>query len=353
MKIHIVTIGDEILIGQILNSNAAFIGDLLNNNSYQVTSSSVIGDDEHSIISEISSAIKENDVVLCTGGLGPTHDDVTLSAICKVFDTELVENSDVLEDIKDIFQKRDKELTKLNRQQALVPKISIPIRNKNGTAPGVWIEKDGKIFAAMPGVPAEMKSMMQNFVLPKLLEKFPPKYVTKNKILLTTGIPESYLYDKIKTLEGVVEKGNMAFLPNQFGVKIRITASDEDEKKVDERIFEVEQQLRAKIGRYIYGINDQTLEDVVGKLLKDRALTVAVAESCTGGLISSRITNISGSSQYFERSLITYSNGAKVELLGIDEDLLTKYGAVSMETARLMAEGIKAVSGTDIGLAAT
>jgi len=353
MKIHIITIGDEILIGQIVNSNAAFIGELLSNESYKVTSSSVIGDDENSIIDKLNSAIPQNDIVLCTGGLGPTHDDVTLSAVCKAYETELVENNDVLEDIKTLFQKRNRKLTEVNKHQALVPQIAIPIRNQNGTAPGIWIEKEGKLFAAMPGVPLEMKSMMQNFVLPKILELFPPKNVTKNKTLLTTGIPESYLYDEIKTLEGVVEKGNMAFLPSQFGVKMRITVSNEEEAKVDERIFEVEQQIRTKVGRYIYGKDNQTLEEVVGKLLKDRGLTIAIAESCTGGLISSRITNVSGSSKYFERSMITYSNGAKVELLGIDEDLLIKYGAVSIETARLMAEGIKAVSGTDIGIAAT
>jgi len=353
MKIHIITIGDEILIGQILNSNASFIGELLNNNSYKVTSSSVVSDNEDVIITEIRSALKGNDVVLCTGGLGPTHDDVTLSSIVKVFDTELVENEDVLNDIKEIFNKRNRELTETNKKQALVPKNSITIRNQNGTAPGVFIEEKNKMFFVMPGVPLEMKAMMHEFVLPKIKEKYPAKYVTKNRTLLTTGIPESFLYDEIKTIDGIIDQGSLAFLPSQFGVRMRITAIDASEEKANERIFEVEQQIRAKVGRYIYGKDDQRLEEVVGKLLRDRGLIVAVAESCTGGLISSRITNVSGSSEYFQRSLVTYSNGAKVELLGINEDLLIKYGAVSMEVARLMAEGIKAVSGNDIGLAVT
>lgn len=353
MKIHVITIGDEILIGETINSNVTFIGQLLRENSYTLSSSSVVSDNEDIIIAEIKRAIAKNDLIICTGGLGPTHDDKTLDAIVKVFKTELVENEDVLNDIKTLFAKRNKELTKTNKLQALIPKIGIPIRNKNGTAPGVFIEKDKKIVIALPGVPLEMKSMMQDFVLPIILKKYPPEFITRQSTLLTTGIPESFLYDEIKTIEGIIDEGNLAFLPSQFGVKIRITAFEENEEKAVEKIFGVEQQIRSKIGRYIYGKDSQTLEGVIGKLLEERDLTISVAESCTGGLISSRITNISGSSKYFERSIISYSNGAKVELLGIDEDLLNKYGAVSMEVARLMAEGIKAVSGTDIGLAAT
>jgi len=353
MKIHAITIGDEILIGQTINSNALFIGQLLHENSYMLSSSAVIGDNEDDIISEIKTAINKNDVIICTGGLGPTHDDKTLSAIVKVFNTELIENIEILNDIKVIFERRNLTLTDTNRKQALVPKIGTPIRNLNGTAPGIIIEENNKIFIALPGVPLEMKSMMTDIIMPLLKEKYPSQLVTKHSTLLTTGIPESFLYDQIKTIDGMIENGNLAFLPSQFGVKIRITAIKEDEDKAKERIFEVEQQIRAKIGRYIYGKDDQLLEEVIGKLLEERDLKIAVAESCTGGLISSRITNISGSSNYFERAMITYSNGAKVELLGIDEDLLNKYGAVSMEVARLMAEGIKAVSGTDIGLAVT
>ncbi|MCP5062638.1 MAG: competence/damage-inducible protein A [Ignavibacteriae bacterium] len=353
MNIHIITIGDEILIGQIVNSNAAYIGELLSQNSYHVNSTSVIGDKEEVILNEFERTFSNNDVVICTGGLGPTHDDVTLKCIAKHFDTELIENEEVLKNIEEIFQKRNREITDTNTKQALVPKIGIPIMNTKGTAPGVWIEKDGKIFISLPGVPMEMKAMMQDTVLPNILEIFPPKSITKQKTLLTTGIPESFLYDDIKDIEGVVTEGRLAFLPSIQGVRIRITAVEEDEIKADERIFEVEQQIRSKIGRYIFGKDEESLEEVVGKLLKDRSLTIAIAESCTGGLISSRITNVTGSSEYFQRGLITYSNGAKVELLGIDEDLLQKHGAVSIEVAQQMAEGVRAVSGTDIGLAVT
>ncbi len=353
MKTHIITIGDEILIGQITNTNASFIGQLFVSNSLSVNSTSVISDDEDAILNEFERTFSQNDVVITTGGLGPTHDDVTLKCIVKFFDTELIENEEVLNKIKNILEKRNKELTDTNKKQALVPKISKPIENTKGTAPGVWIEKDGKVFIALPGVPREMKAMMEDTVVPKLLEKFPPEFVTKQLTLLTTGVPESFLYDDIKSIDGIIEKGKLAFLPSVFGVRIRITATEENEAKAEEKIFEVEQKIRAKIGRYIYGKNEQTLEEVIGKLLKDRGLSIAVAESCTGGLISSRITNVSGSSAYFQRGLITYSNGAKVELLGIDEDSLEQHGAVSLEVARQMAEGVKAVSGTDIGLAVT
>ncbi len=353
MKIHVITIGDEILIGQTLNTNATYIGELLNLNNYNVTSSSVVGDNKAQIVDEIKRCLQNNDIILCTGGLGPTHDDVTLKAVASAFDTELVESKEVLEDIQKFFEIRNRKLTDINIKQAVVPKISTPIRNENGTAPGIWIEKDKKIFAAMPGVPIEMKAMMNDFIIPKIKEYAPSELVKKQTTLLTTGIPESFLYEEIKGIDDVIERGNLAFLPSQFGVKVRITAVDEEESVADEIIFEIEQQIRAKLGRYIYGKDNQTLEEVVGKLLNDRGLTIAVAESCTGGLISSRITNVSGSSKYFERSMITYSNGAKVELLGIDEDLIMKYGSVSLEVARLMAEGIKGVSGTDIGLAAT
>ena len=194
MKIHVITIGDEILIGQTLNSNASFIGSFLDSNSYIVTSCSTVGDNKEQILNEIQSSISQNDIVICTGGLGPTHDDVTLDAIVEVFETELVENSEVLKDIQDLFNKRKRELTQTNREQALVPKICEPIRNFNGTAPGIYIERKGKIFIALPGVPIEMQSMMEDFVIDKINEKFPPKYFTKNKVLLTTENSNIFLF---------------------------------------------------------------------------------------------------------------------------------------------------------------
>ncbi len=354
MKAQIITIGDEILIGKTLNTNASFIGDKLTGIDFEISKISVVGDDEKSILREFEDAFANNDVVVVTGGLGPTHDDITKKCVTTFFKTELEMNHDILAEVLEFTKKRGVKETEKVRGQAMVPKIAEPIKNTKGTAPGMWIEKDGKVFIVMPGVPYEMSEMFEKYVIPKLKEKFKSSLVTKKTThLLTTGIPEVVLYEKLGPLEDLLGDGKLAFLPSQYGVKMRLTVQGENEEVAHNKLLEIEQRIRAKVGRYIYGKDDDTLEGVVGRLLKDRGLTLAVAESCTGGLISHRITNISGSSSYFERALITYSNGAKVELLNIDEDLIEQYGAVSMEVARLMADGVRKVSGTDIGLAAT
>ena len=354
MKAEIITIGDEILSGQTMNTNAAFIGDILTRNYIDVTTATVVADKEEKIIEAFRNACGKNDIVLVTGGLGPTHDDLTLDCIVKYFNTELIKSEEVLRDIKNVFEKRNREVTSSNEEQAMVPKVSDVIRNHNGTAPGTWIEKDDKIFISMPGVPFEMEEMMRGYVIPRLTDE--KLEYTNNKVtksLLTTGIPESYIFERLGNMDELLKGSTMAFLPSQYGVRLRITVDGDSSEGVQEKLSHIEQQIRAKVGQYIYGTENDTLEAVVGKLLSERDLRIAVAESCTGGLISSRITNISGSSEYFERGIITYSNAAKVENLKIDEDMIDQYGAVSMEVARLMAEGVKAVSGTDIGLAVT
>ncbi len=354
MKTYIITIGDEILIGKTLNTNAAYIGERLTANDFQIYKTSVVPDEEEEIIKEFEKAFEESDIIITTGGLGPTHDDVTRASVVKFFNTELVLDKNVLNDIHKLFKQRNLKPTPVNEDQAMIPKIAVPIRNEKGTAPGMWIEKDNKIFVSLPGVPHEMSAMIDDFVVPRLIEKFGNPSETKiTTHLLTTGIPESFLYEKLGNLNELLDGAKLAFLPSQFGVKLRLTVTAESQEAASNKLSEIEQKIRALAGRYIYGKDDDTLEKVIGKLLKDRGLTISVAESCTGGLICSRITNVSGSSEYFERGLITYSNGAKVELLNIDEDLLIEHGAVSIEVARLMADGVRKVSGTDIGLAVT
>ncbi len=354
MKAQIITIGDEILIGKTLNTNASFIGEKLAEIDFEISKISVVGDDEKSVLREFEDAFANNDVVIVTGGLGPTHDDITKKCVTDFFQTELELNQDILADVLEFAKKRGVKETEKVRGQAMIPKIAEPIKNTKGTAPGMWIEKDNKIFIVMPGVPYEMSEMFEKYIIPKLKEKFSEHLKTKKTThLLTTGIPEVVLYEKLGSLQDLLGDGKLAFLPSQYGVKLRLTVEGENEEEAHNKLLEIEQRIRAIAGRYIYGKDDDTLEGVVGRLLKDRGLTLAVAESCTGGLISHRITNVSGSSSYFERALITYSNGAKVELLNIDEDLIEQYGAVSMEVARLMADGVRKVSGTDIGLAAT
>jgi nicotinamide-nucleotide amidase len=353
MNAHIITIGDEILIGQVLNTNAAYIGEKLTQHQITINGSSIVGDIDKKIIAEFKRVFNDNDVVLVTGGLGPTHDDITLNCIAEFFKTQLVMDENVLSDVKNFAEKRGRKLTKTNENQALVPKIAIPIINSKGTAPGVWIEKNGKIFVAMPGVPYEMKEMMTSFVLPRLDKMIDTSKVIVIKNLLATGIPESNLFDKLENIDELLQGAKMAFLPNQFGVRLRITAEGPTQNYAQNKIDEIDQKIRSKVGEFIYGAENDTLESVVASLLIERSLKISVAESCTGGLISHRLTNISGSSLYFERGITAYSNAAKVEVLKVDEDTIQKFGAVSIEVAEQMAQGVKSISGTDIGLAVT
>jgi len=354
MKAYLISIGDELLIGQTINTNVAFIGNLISENNIEVIKSTVIGDDVKLILDELELASLKADLIICTGGLGPTHDDVTRNAFVKYFKTELVHNDEVLEDIKNMLKRRGRELKKTHEDQAMVPKISQVIRNENGTAPGYWIEKDYKIFIVMPGVPYEMKTMMSNQIIPKLIEIIgEPKEFIKKITLQTTGLPESVVAERLGDIEELLNGAQLAFLPNQFGVRLRVTVKSKVEEDANNHLLEIEQKIRSKVGRFIYGRGDENLEDVVGRLLKERELRISVAESCTGGGLSDRITNINGSSKYFERGVVTYSNAAKVELLKVDEDVMVEKGAVSAEVAMQMAEGIKSISGADIGVSLT
>jgi nicotinamide-nucleotide amidase len=354
MNAHILTIGDEILIGQTLNTNAAYIGSRLIELNIDISKTSVVGDNEKQILSEFKECFNNNDLVIVTGGLGPTHDDITLKCIAKFFNTELVLNEDVLNDVKKIFSRRGRKVTKINEDQALVPKIATVIRNKLGTAPGVWIEKDNKIFVVMPGVPFEMKEMMSSYVMPNLKEKIgKPEFVTMRLVLQTTGIPESYLFERLGNIDELLNGSGMAFLPSQYGVKLRITAKDKSAETAINKLTEIEQKIRNKVGRFVFAKGEETLEEVVGRLLKERELSIALAESCTGGNIANLLTNISGSSAYFERGVVSYSNGSKVEMLQVNEDIMQEFGAVSPEVAKQMSKGIRSISGTDLGLSVT
>jgi nicotinamide-nucleotide amidase len=354
MNAYLISIGDELLIGQTINTNVAFIGKLVSDINIKVVKSSVIGDKLESIINELDYAVGLADLVILTGGLGPTHDDVTRSAIVTYFKTELEINDSVLEDIKTFVAKRGRNLTKIHEEQALVPKVAEVIRNEYGTAPGNWIEWNKKIFIVMPGVPYEMKAMMENHVIPKLKEKIgEPTEFIKKLTLQTTGLPESLLAARLGNLNELLNGAEFAFLPNEYGVRLRATVKSSSEEEAKNQLTEIEQKIRSKIGRFIYGRDDETLEEVVGRLLKERELRIAAAESCTGGGLSDRITNINGSSNYFERGVVTYSNAAKVELLKVNEDVIKEKGAVSQEVAMQMAEGIKSISGADIGISLT
>jgi nicotinamide-nucleotide amidase len=354
MKIQIISIGDEILIGDTINTNASFIAAELTRNQFDLTKISVVGDNEPEILNEFKETLAKNDVVITTGGLGPTHDDITKKCIAKFFNCKLVMNEEVLNDLKIFFEKRNRQITKVNEAQALVPDVAKIIKNKNGTAPGLWIDKDNKILVSLPGIPHEMKALITEEVIPKLISVRGAAPKIKKVInFLTTGLPESYLYEKLGNLDELLSGAKLAFLPNQFGVKMRVTVEEDTEESSANKLSEIEQKVRLLVGRYIYGVENITMEEVIARLLKERGLTVSIAESCTGGLICDRITNIDGSSKYFERGVVAYSNAAKVEILKVSEDIIAEHGAVSEIVAKEMAQGIRAISVTDIGLSTT
>lgn len=349
----VITIGDELLIGQVTNTNAAFIGQKLSEVGIEVTRMVVVGDEYDEIMNVFREYHGTVDAVLVTGGLGPTHDDITKKVVADFFNAKLVMDNAVLENVRDRLSKRNIPLRKVNEEQALVPEGCEVLMNYWGTAPGMLFENGEKIFVVMPGVPHEMQNLMTEYVIPRLKTKAVGQ-VIKHRVLRTTGIAESSLYELIGNVEEILgDKSKLAFLPSQLGVRLRITVKAPTSQEADSVIAEVEKKIRDKAGKFIYSDGDTELEETVGNLLKGKNLSISVAESCTGGYISHRITNVSGSSIYFDRGLVTYSNESKIELLHVDPGLIQKFGAVSEEVAHAMAEGIRAVSGTDIGVSVT
>ncbi|MBS1516191.1 MAG: competence/damage-inducible protein A [Bacteroidetes bacterium] len=355
MNSKILTVGDEILIGQIVNTNAAYLGDVLFAIGMPVEKSVTIGDDEKMILDEFKDSLENYDLTIITGGLGPTHDDITKPALVKFFNDELILNEKILEYVTKLFASRNIIMPKVNEGQAMVPSKSKVIWNANGTAPGIWLEQENKVFVALPGVPYEMKAMMEESVVPMLKEKFLSNldYVLKQKTLLTTGVGESVLNEMIGDVLSIIKNDKLAFLPSIEGVRLRINVKSDTEENADKRVSEIENQIREKIGEYIFGTGNDILEEITGKLLTQKKLTLAAAESCTGGLLSSRITDVSGSSAYFLGGIVSYANEAKIEFLDIKEDTLKNYGAVSEQTAIEMAENVRKNFNSDIGISTT
>jgi nicotinamide-nucleotide amidase len=351
----VISIGDEILIGQIVNTNASYINDKLFSIGVQVKKVVTIGDNREDLVYELDDSMKHYDITLITGGLGPTHDDITKAILVDYFKDELILDEEVLVKVRSIFESRNAVMPERNIGQAMKPSRSKVIWNDNGTAPGIYMEEDGKVFIAMPGVPFEMKAMMENSVLSLLKAKFfqNPEYVLRNKTLLTTGIGESFLFEKIGDLDELLQGQKMAFLPSPYGVRLRIDVKAQTDIEADAEITRIEKGLYEKVSEYIYGANDDLLEKTVGDLLRAKGLTLATAESCTGGFISQRITDISGSSEYFKGGVISYSNESKENIILVGRKTLLQYGAVSSETAVEMALGVRKVLNADVGVSAT
>lgn len=353
MRAEIVSIGTELLLGQIVDTNAAYIAEKLADLGidlyYQVT----VGDNQERLHQILKRSLERSDIVITTGGLGPTDDDLTREAVAEVMGVDLIKDEELEEQIRGFFAELGREMTVNNLSQAYLPAGAEPIINSRGTAPGIIIEHRGKTVISMPGVPPEMKQMMNKEVIPYLHDKAGNKELIKSKVLKVCGYGESALETEIKDILDSQTNPTIALLSGKAEVHLRLTVKADNQKTADNLINQVEAKLRARLDNDIFGIDDETMEKVVGDRLKEESLTLAVAESCTGGLIGHRITNVSGSSDYFKQGAVVYSNQAKKELIDVKEETLSEYGAVSRETACEMAEGVKELAATDLGIAVT
>ncbi len=357
MKAEILTIGDEILIGQIVNTNSVWIAQQLNLMGITVTHMASVSDEQQAIVNAFDAALIRADVVFITGGLGPTKDDITKKVMASYFNTELVLDEEVLKDVSSFFIKRGREVGELNRMQALVPNGCTVIRNPNGTAPGMWLTKNKTIFISMPGVPYEMKAMMTDSILPKIKSQFELPFIY-HKTVLTQGIGESNLAELIEEWENsLVEKNiKLAYLPQPGMVRLRLSSQGKDETKLRAVIDEAIEALKKHIDQYIYGYElygEETpgLEKIVTQLLQEKNETIALAESCTGGYVSSLFTGLAGVSAVFRGSVVPYNNEMKQALLHIDDKILETEGAVSKACVVAMAQQTLKVFNSDYALA--
>ncbi|WP_074408707.1 MULTISPECIES: CinA family nicotinamide mononucleotide deamidase-related protein [Aquimarina] len=355
MLAEIITIGDEILIGQIIDSNSAFIGKELNKIGIDVHQISSVKDDKQHILDAIAEASNRVDVVLITGGLGPTKDDITKHTICEYFEDTLVENKDVLKHVEKLFAKYiSTPISDVNRQQALVPSKSTVLMNLYGTAPGMWLEKEDKVFISMPGVPYEMKGLMKDEVLPRLQKRFNRPYII-HKTILTHGMGESAVAEKIEDWEDDLPSYiKLAYLPNLGRVRLRLSARGSDKKLLEDTIEKKVSALRLIIGDIIVGYEEgETIEKRIGQLLIKEGKTLSVAESCTGGKIAQSFTANAGASAYFNGGAVTYATQSKIDILGIDPESIKKHTVTSIEVAEAMALAVKEKFKSDYAIATT
>jgi nicotinamide-nucleotide amidase len=351
MKAEIITIGDEILIGQITDTNSAWIAEQFNLNGIEIYQITSVHDDAHHIIEAIRKAEEKVDLVVLTGGLGPTKDDITKSALCEYFNTRLVFHEQTFIHIKNRFANRNIDVNKLNRDQALVPESCEVLFNREGTAPGMWFEKNDTIFISVPGVPFEMKSLVEHEILPRLHKTGKAKAIY-HKTVQTLGLPESILAEKIENWESALPRFiKLAYLPNPMSVRLRLSAIGDDINYLKRVVEEKIEELIKIIPEYIFGYDNETIAEVTGRLLKFYGKTLSVAESCTGGYISHLITSVPGCSEYYKGGVTAYSNEIKENVLSVSPEILEEYGAVSEQVVKQMAEGVRRLFSSDYAVA--
>lgn len=352
IKAKIISIGDELLLGQVVNTNASWLGEQLNVNGFKIMSVLTVGDEEKDIIDALV-ACSDADIVIMTGGLGPTTDDITKPTLCKFFDTEMELNEDALRNVRQIFNLRNYPMSERNMQQAYIPKACTYIPNPYGTAPCMWFEKNKIVYISMPGVPFEMKSVFKTEILPMLKKHFKPTHYGC-RIIMTTGVGESFLADKIKDWEDALpDFMSLAYLSQYGMVCLRLDARHHDEKFLQENLDNQIEKLKLIIAKHIFSYADEPISKVIIDILKSRKQTLSSAESCTGGTIAKMITSIPGCSAIYKGTVVSYSTEVKENVLGISQETIDKYTVVSREVVEQMAIGVRKLLNTNFAIATT
>ena len=353
MYASVITIGDEILVGQIVDTNAAYISQSLGNIGITVRERVSVGDTADEIRRALDRELSLSEIVVMTGGLGPTKDDVTKRTLAAYFGCGMVRHQPTYDMVREMLLRRGIEFSELNRRQADVPECCTVLPNRNGTAPGMWFERDGKVVVSLAGVPFEMKALMDEQVVPLLKEKFRLRS-NVHRTMITFGIAESILSERIEAWENSLPEWlHLAYLPSPSGIKLRLSAYEKDAEPARRRIDDCFSELEKIIPEYVVGYDDCTLVDSVARLLTEKHATLAAAESCTGGRIAAQIVEKDGASRFFLCGVVSYSNASKVNVLGVDAMDIERYGAVSRQVAEQMAEGVRRISGADYAVSTT
>ena len=346
----VICIGNEILLGHINNTNAQYISQYLTNIGIKTSLHVSIPDDHQTISSSIRKSLLDSDIVVLTGGLGPTEDDITLECISMALNKKLIFNKKVAEHIRSHFKKRKLKMPKNNLRQALIPEGAKYILNNIGSAPGLIICVGKKVLIALPGVPFEMQDMIEKSVTPYLKKHFLPDLIIKSHVIKITGLAESVVNEKIEDILKIGGNVQMGIYPHPEEISVKITATDKSANKVNSTINKIEKNIKSRLGYYIFGYDNEKLEQVIGKLLLKKKKTLSIAESCTGGLLADRITDIPGSTKYFQIGVVTYSNESKNKVLNIPIETIKEHGAVSRQVASLMAKNVRLLGRSDIGI---
>ncbi|WP_080904086.1 competence/damage-inducible protein A [Parabacteroides sp. Marseille-P3160] len=352
MKVEIITIGDELLIGQVVDTNSAWIGQALGDLGFQVVYRTAIGDVEQDILDAFETALKRVPIVLVTGGIGPTKDDITKKTLCKFFHTELVYSEEANRNMEELFLTNGRKMNELTRTQSYVPKDCTVIQNRAGTAPCTWFERNGKVLVSMPGVPSEMKWLMTNEVLPRLKERYNRDLYIKHQTFWISGYTESLLALTLDNFEATLPPTlRLAYLPQAGIIRLRLSAYCESEALAEQEIETAKEKLHTLLNSHIMVEADKAIEVQIGELLREKQLTLGTAESCTGGAIAKLLTSVPGCSDYFKGSVVSYANEVKAQLLGVSTRDLELHGAVSREVVEQMAKGALHILDCDCSVA--